>query len=367
MKTSKYKALIATPLALAAVAGASLLGISPALADVTPSINLGQATGFSVLGGSSVGNTGAATLLQKSLGVAPGSTITGFPPGQVQGATEANTPIASKAHTDAQAAYSAIAGSSATSVSSELGGQTFAPGAYKVGTDATINGVVTLNGNGTYIFQVPNKLAAANAASIVMTNGATSCDVYWQIGDTVSVGNTASMVGSFLASKSIDFGAGTKLEGRLLSDSGAVTLNNNVITAPNCTGFPIIAANPNAPGVNNTPPPATNTIPPVDQGVTNSDNSQVKSNGASVGMGGAPLSQAPSSGGAAGSGGGSPANASGSSSSASATPSALAGEQLAQTGEETAPLLYAILGVVFGGIVLLAVSFWRGRNKPQEN
>jgi hypothetical protein len=59
-----------------------LLAGTPASAAIVPTVPLGTAANYSVLGASTVTNTGPSTLAQ-SLGLWPGTSITGFPPGVV--------------------------------------------------------------------------------------------------------------------------------------------------------------------------------------------------------------------------------------------------------------------------------------------
>jgi Ice-binding-like len=81
--------LLAT-VALTAIA--SLATPSLALAATQP--NLGTATGFAVLAGSTVTNTGPS-VITGDLGVSPGAAVTGFPPGTVTGAQHKADAIAS--------------------------------------------------------------------------------------------------------------------------------------------------------------------------------------------------------------------------------------------------------------------------------
>src|ERR1700724_1229107 len=100
-------------LRLAALVGSVALGCAPraALAQTAPS--LGAAQGFAVLAGSTVTNTGATTLTG-SLGVSPGSAITGFPPGLVLGTTHRADATALAAHNSVVAAYNALAAQTCT-------------------------------------------------------------------------------------------------------------------------------------------------------------------------------------------------------------------------------------------------------------
>ena len=81
---------------LAIAAAAFLFWSLPASAQ----INLGTAQNFAVLGGSAVTNTGTSTI-NGSVGVSPGSSLTGFPPGIIVGGTaNANNAVAAQAQSD---------------------------------------------------------------------------------------------------------------------------------------------------------------------------------------------------------------------------------------------------------------------------
>lgn len=85
---------------------------------------------FSVLGASTVTNTGP-TNLGGDLGVSPGTAITGFPPGTLQGTTHSADVQSGAAHTDLQAAYNDAAGRTPTeAVAGDLVGRTLNAGVY---------------------------------------------------------------------------------------------------------------------------------------------------------------------------------------------------------------------------------------------
>ena len=72
---------------------------------------LGTAEDFAVLGGSTVTNTGSSVIIG-SVGVSPGSAITGFPPGIVvaPGTIHANDAVAAQAQSDLTTAYNSLMG-----------------------------------------------------------------------------------------------------------------------------------------------------------------------------------------------------------------------------------------------------------------
>ena len=72
--------------------------------------NLGTAGSFAVLGGSTVTNTGSS-VITGNVGVSPGSSVTGFPPGIVTGgAIHAADAVAGQAQIDLIMVYNAVAG-----------------------------------------------------------------------------------------------------------------------------------------------------------------------------------------------------------------------------------------------------------------
>jgi hypothetical protein len=196
-------------------------------------VNLGSAANFGVLAGSTVTNTGAS-VVTGSVGVSPGSAITGFPPGTVTGgAVHAADAPAAQAQIDLTAAYTDAAGRPpGTAISGDLGGRTLAPGVYTAATSIGITGTVTLNGAGVYIFQIGSTLTTASSSQVVLTGGATAANVFWQVGSSATLGTGSSFNGNILAQASVTETTGALLNGRALARTGAVTLDTNTDSLP---------------------------------------------------------------------------------------------------------------------------------------
>jgi hypothetical protein len=199
---------------------------------------LGTASSFAVLGATpSVTNTGAS-VVTGSVGVWPALSITGFPPGLVVPGTGALHPgdaTAQQAQTDLTAAYLALAGRASAPLAPALGGQTITPGTYNAGA-ANLTGTLTLNGPGLYVIQATSLTTASGPAAsrVSLINGATACDLWWQIGSSAAIGTFSAMQGNMLALTSITIGTSASLSGRALARNGTVTLDTNNITA--CSG-----------------------------------------------------------------------------------------------------------------------------------
>jgi hypothetical protein len=140
-----------------AIAAVVSFGASHAQAGV---IEMGDASTFAVLGASTVTNTGPSTIYG-NVGVAPGTAITGFPPGQVfNGSIHENNAFANSAQADALTAYNQLAGLSPTMdlTGQDLGGLVLTPGVYSFSSSAFLTGTLTLDGlgqtNPLFVFQM---------------------------------------------------------------------------------------------------------------------------------------------------------------------------------------------------------------------
>lgn len=212
----------------------------PAAAQVAP--NLGTAKPFAILGGTTVTNTGS-TVITADLGVSPGAAVTGFPPGiVVSGAIHAADASAASAQADAIIAYNNLAGQATTQdlTGQDLGGMTLVAGVYNFATSAQLTGTLTLNAagnpNAVFIFKIGSTLTTATGARVVIINGGSACNVFWQVGSSATLGTSTSLLGNILALTSITANTGASIIGRALARNGAVTLDTNSVNASGCTG-----------------------------------------------------------------------------------------------------------------------------------
>ena len=205
-------------------------------------VPLGTATGFGVIAAQAITSTGA-TIIAGDLGITPNnaSSVTGFsfstPPGLgiVTGTPHFADAVALTAKNDALAAYNTVASRPCTTtISGDLGGRTLTPGVYCSASSMGLTGTLTLDSQGdsnaVFIFQMGSALTTASASQVRMINGGQSCNIFWQIGSSATMGTGSAFLGNVLASSSITMTTGSTSTGRLVALNGAVTLDGSTVT-----------------------------------------------------------------------------------------------------------------------------------------
>ncbi len=220
---------------------ALLLTAGTASAAPAP-VLLATSANYSVLGASTVTNTGPS-VLDQSVGLSPGTSITGFPPGVVTppAVIDNNNAAAAQAQSDLTTAYNDAAGRSLTATTTaDLAGYNLPPGVYAGPSKGALalGGTLTLNGGGdpssVFIFQTDSTLITATDSSVVLTNGAQECNVFWQVGSSATLGTNSVFAGNILANTSVTANTGAVVHGRALARTAAVTLDTNTFTSPTC-------------------------------------------------------------------------------------------------------------------------------------
>jgi ice-binding like protein len=201
-------------------------------------VALGSTGAFAILAATTVTNTGASVVTGE-IGVSPGTTVTGFPPGILNGPFHLGDPAAAQAQLDLTIAYNDAAGrtAGAVAVAGNLGGQTLTPGLYKSTTSLEISsGDLTLDAqgdpSGVFLFEMASTLVTTTGRQVILAGGAQATNIYWQVGSSATLGTTSVFKGNILALASITAASGAGVEGRLLARTGGVSLDGNVVTVP---------------------------------------------------------------------------------------------------------------------------------------
>jgi type VI secretion system secreted protein VgrG len=201
---------------------------------------LGAAASFGVMGASTVTNTGPSVINGDS-GLYPGLSITGFPPGTVNGTIYVGDAIAEQAQADALTAYNVLAGMppNGSLTGQDLGGLTLTPGGYQFDDSAGLTGTLTLDfqglSNQTFVFQIGSTLTTASASSVLIINPGANDSVYWQVGSSATLGTTTAFYGTIIADASITLNTGATIAcGNALALNGAVTMDTNTVSVGAC-------------------------------------------------------------------------------------------------------------------------------------
>ena len=280
MKRLKVLSISIILILLLSLLGQSFAVSARPLAATAP--GLGQVTSFTVLGASAVTNTGP-TVLNGDLGIWPNnaSSVTGFPPGVYTGALYAADAVAELAQNDATAAYNALSQPCDLNLTGQdLGGLTLTPGTYCFDSSAQLTGNLVLDALGdplsVWIFRMGSTLTTASGSSVTYINSPQPiCNVFWQVGSSATLGTTTEFIGTILALESITMNNGANLLGRAVARTGAVTLDNNVVTIPFCAvAVPTATTPPGVPTA--TTPPSVATAPPI-SGLPNTGGAPIQS------------------------------------------------------------------------------------------
>jgi Ice-binding-like len=212
------------------VVGSSLAGAAKA---ATGSVALGTADGFAVMAAATITNTGPTTITG-DIGLSPGTAITGQGSLTLHGTIHAADVAAAQAQADLVTAYNDAAGRSPDAViAGDIGGATFTPGVYSSASSLGITGTLTLDAKGdpnaVFIFQMGSTLITASSSHVVLTGGAQSSNVFWQVGSSATLGTYSQLSGSILALASITLTTGVTVDGRALARTAAVTMDSNTV------------------------------------------------------------------------------------------------------------------------------------------
>lgn len=237
MTLSTYKPSGRLRFGVASVAAMALLVALPGSAQAAAvPVPLGTANSFVVLAGGGITNTGP-TALHWDVGTFPTTTITGAASLTVTGINHHGDAVTQRAKSALVTAYNKAAGEGPTSpIVADLTGKRLTRGVYNSASSIGLTGALTLDAandpNAVWVFQAGSALTTGSGSRVNLVNGARSCNVFWQIGSSATLGTNSKLVGTVMALQSITLTTGAIVVGRVLARNGAVTLDTNTIIRP---------------------------------------------------------------------------------------------------------------------------------------
>jgi hypothetical protein len=203
---------------------------------VQSNVSLAGTSTLAVLAGASITNTGATTITG-DVGLSPGTSIDGFPPGEFTGTLHVNDATANQAKLDLTEAYNNAADRTSTDIvtlSGNIGGLTLTPGLYMSTSSLEVSsGDVTFDAKGNadaiFIIQIATSLTTTSGRQVILSGNAKASNIFWQVGSSATFGTTSVFKGTVMAMQSITFNTGATLDGRAFARTGSVTLEGNTI------------------------------------------------------------------------------------------------------------------------------------------
>ena len=203
---------------------------------------LGSASTFGIMATSAITSTGF-TIINGDVSLDPGTSMSGFPPGVINGAIHINDTVAAQARQDLLTAYNyaktlppgtTISGGADLGALYPLG---CPPGTYTSGSTMLVSTTLTLdaggNANAVWVFQVGSSFTTG--ASVKLANGAQAKNVFWvpTLDGTVGVGTV--FYGTIIAGRSVTGVTGSTINGRILAGathSGTIALQTTTVNVP---------------------------------------------------------------------------------------------------------------------------------------
>ncbi len=158
-----------------------------------------------------------------------------------------NAPIeisTAQAVLDLQTAYNqlnALVVTDATHAAVFGNGETLTPGVYSIAAAAAMLGTLTLDGqnnsNAVFIFKIGAAFNTGAGTTVLLTNGASACNVFWVVEAAIGLGAITKIKGTMIShGAAVGAGAGCIIDGRMLTTAGAITSDNLTLNIPlNCS------------------------------------------------------------------------------------------------------------------------------------
>jgi hypothetical protein len=203
---------------------------------------LGSVSNFCIFTSNGAVTNNGSSGIEGDIGTDVG-TVSGFATSVHNGTVHVANAITAQAQIDLGLAYAQLMliPNTVTTHPPSFGlGEILTTGIYYIAGAGSLAGDITLDGlgdpNAIFIFKFDGALVAAAQARVIMTNGASRCNIFWIAEGAVTMGTFTTMKGNVIAHVgACDMLAGANIEGRLLSTDGPISFSTGVAyTDPIC-------------------------------------------------------------------------------------------------------------------------------------
>ena len=242
--------------------GSSVFSISPSFSGVptAPTASIGTSTSQvattafvranlnpnsygSVNASSSISTTSTTDIVVDGMTLTPGAGIYVVTFNSQYLIDSVNT--ADQSVIDLNTAYNTLIGKAVTNAShtSVFGnGETLPAGVYTFAGAGTAAGILTLDAagdpNAVFIFRIGGAFSTTAGTTVILKNGASSCNVFWVVEGAIGLGASTTMKGMLMAhGGAVALGASSNLEGRMFTNLGAIGIDNSIITIPTSCSY----------------------------------------------------------------------------------------------------------------------------------
>lgn len=203
---------------------------------------LGSAETFGLMATAAITNTGPS-VINGDVSLDPGTSMTGFPPGEVNGTVNINNTESAQARQDLLEAYNYyknLPPGTNVPAGSDLGQlypNGIPPGTYTSGSTMTVSTTLVLDAGGNpdavWVFQIGSSLTTG--ADVTLANGANENNVFWVPTSDATIGSGTIFHGTIVAGRDVTAFTGADINGRILAGAitaGTIALDDNTVNVP---------------------------------------------------------------------------------------------------------------------------------------
>ena len=241
LSMTRFNSLLRASLVLVVVVASIICSSDAAVQYVNGATIFGRCANFSIQAGAGVSFDGGQTAVYTgSVGVSPGTSITGNSVLAAGYSKESASGSATNCAADEAIAYGYLKGLTCTNklANSDLSGVTLIPGVYCSGSGFfTLKATILYldaqgDANAQFIFQPATTFITSTKTSVVLLNGALAKNIYWQVGTSATLGGTSSFIGQILTYASITVNTAVTVVGRLYAQVAVSCAGADSITLP---------------------------------------------------------------------------------------------------------------------------------------